>query len=1306
MGTRMDPNHRWLLLLLTLIPAWEVACSQNCSVSPVLVVPVNTTALKVDWIIPEDFDLIFATLDGITIRTNDSKTDLIFNNLQPGVVYTVHINVTYTNCTFKTVQQGTTNPSPVADLSLLSRTTDGLTISWNAPNETRASNYTYNIKVTSDTDAFNKTYSTVAGATMFTATGLSPGVQYNLRVESVTPENTISVPQNLEDTTNPSPVTDLSLVSRTTDGLTISWKAPNETRASNYTYNITVTSDTGAFNKTYSTVAGATMFTATGLSPGVQYNLRVESVTPENTISVPQNLEDTTNPSPVTDLSLVSRTTDGLTISWKAPNETRASNYTYNITVTSDTGAFNKTYSTVAGATMFTATGLSPGVQYNLRVESVTPENTISAPQNLEGTTNPSPITDLSLVNRTTDGLTISWKAPNDTRASNYTYNIKVTSDTGTFNKTYSTAAGATMFTATGLSPGVQYNLRVESVTPENTISAPQNLEDTTNPSPVTDLSLVNRTTDGLTISWKAPNDTRASNYRYDITVTSDTGAFNKTYSTVAGATMFTATGLSPGVQYNLRVESVTPENTISAPQNLEGTTNPSPITDLSLVNRTTDGLTISWKAPNDTRASNYTYNIKVTSDTGTFNKTYSTVAGATMFTATGLSPGVQYNLRVESVTPENTISAPQNLEDTTNPSPITDLSLVNRTTDGLTISWKAPNDTRASNYTYNIKVTSDTGTFNKTYSTAAGATMFTATGLSPGVQYNLRVESVTPENTISAPQNLEDTTNPSPVTDLSLVNRTTDGLTISWKAPNDTRASNYRYDITVTSDTGAFNKTYSTGAGVTEFTATGLSPGVQYNLRVESVTPENTISAPQNLEGTTIPDVASKIRCVQETGHAVEVEWNKPRGNFTGFNVSSYDGTHLLTVQAISANKCLVKIENLQPGRQYTIDIYTRAGQSYSEKVTVQCWTSLTPIIIGAVVGSLLGLLLIGLLLFFIITKSRPRRKQPDSEFSPMSTISSEFKPIPVGEYESYFQDKHADSDFGFAEEYQSLSNVGTEQSKKAAQDMDNKGKNRYINVLPYDATRVNLTPQLDSSTSDYINANYMPGYKIDKEFIAAQGPLPSTVVDFWRMIWEQKSEVIVMLTNCVELNRVKCEHYWPLDYTPCTYGDITVTVTSENILPEWTLRKFIIKEAGHSDTRIVSHLHFTAWPDHGVPETTEKLIEFRQLIRNHLNSNQRGSPVIHCSAGVGRTGTLIALDCLLQQIQQEGVVDVYGIVHRMRLHRPLMVQTEPQYVFLHQCILDTIQSKQPEEAIYQNQQDLVYENVSAITAANRHPI
>ncbi|XP_017667889.1 PREDICTED: receptor-type tyrosine-protein phosphatase eta isoform X2 [Lepidothrix coronata] len=346
--------------------------------------------------------------------------------------------------------------------------------------------------------------------------------------------------------------------------------------------------------------------------------------------------------------------------------------------------------------------------------------------------------------------------------------------------------------------------------------------------------------------------------------------------------------------------------------------------------------------------------------------------------------------------------------------------------------------------------------------------------------------------------------------------------------------------------------------------------------------------------------------------------------------------------------------------------------------------------IIAGVVIGCLLAIFAVVAIGGFIFWRRRRKDKRnTEVSFSPIKVKKS--KMIKVENFESYFKKQQADSNCGFAEEYEELKSAGVHQPKFAAELPENRGKNRYNNVLPYDISRVKLSNE-SSGTGDYINANYIPGYNSKKAFIAAQGPLPNTIDDFWQMIWEKNIYSIVMLTKCMEQARTKCEQYWP-DKQSKTYGDIMVTMVSEIVLPEWTIRDFTVEKSNTPESHTVRQFHFTSWPDHGVPETTDLLIDFRHLVHQYNSQNPVDSPtLVHCSAGVGRTGTFIAIDRLIQQMEMENTVDVYGVVYDLRMHRPLMVQTEDQYVFLNQCVMDIIRSQREKKT------DLIYQNMTAM--------
>ncbi|MEQ2170068.1 hypothetical protein GOODEAATRI_031538, partial [Goodea atripinnis] len=278
----------------------------------------------------------------------------------------------------------------------------------------------------------------------------------------------------------------------------------------------------------------------------------------------------------------------------------------------------------------------------------------------------------------------------------------------------------------------------------------------------------------------------------------------------------------------------------------------------------------------------------------------------------------------------------------------------------------------------------------------------------------------------------------------------------------------------------------------------------------------------------------------------------------------------------------------------------------------------------------------------------------------SGFKTTDTKGKSVSVARFPNHFHQLSLDENRGFSQEYESLAPVGADQTCKAAVLAENKEKNRF-NILPYDWCRVKLNRSTHNESSDYINASYIPGYNSNREYIATQGPLPSTVSDFWRMVWEEKVKRIVMVTNHIEAGRKKCEKYWPEDMKQCVYGEVLVTGTSEIKEPNWTLREFRVKHKNTSEERTVKHFHFTVWPDRGVPQSTEVLIRFRGLMRRHIESEGSEAPtVVHCSDGVGRTGTFIALDVLLQQLEKEQAVGIKEFLHKMRLHRSHMVQTE----------------------------------------------
>ncbi|XP_074665206.1 receptor-type tyrosine-protein phosphatase S isoform X15 [Strix aluco] len=301
-----------------------------------------------------------------------------------------------------------------------------------------------------------------------------------------------------------------------------------------------------------------------------------------------------------------------------------------------------------------------------------------------------------------------------------------------------------------------------------------------------------------------------------------------------------------------------------------------------------------------------------------------------------------------------------------------------------------------------------------------------------------------------------------------------------------------------------------------------------------------------------------------------------------------------------------------------------------------------------------------------------------PDSGLSsPLSDPEFDFEsmlshpPIPVSELAEHTEHLKANDNLKLSQEYESI-DPGQQFTWEHSNLEVNKPKNRYANVIAYDHSRVILLPIEGIVGSDYINANYIDGYRKQNAYIATQGPLPETFGDFWRMVWEQRSATIVMMTKLEEKSRIKCDQYWPGRGTD-TYGMIQVTLLDTIELATFCVRTFSLHKNGSSEKREVRQFQFTAWPDHGVPEYPTPFLAFLRRVKT-CNPPDAGPIVVHCSAGVGRTGCFIVIDAMLERIKHEKTVDIYGHVTLMRSQRNYMVQTEDQYSFIHDALLEAV--------------------------------
>ncbi|XP_071952980.1 uncharacterized protein [Antedon mediterranea] len=227
-------------------------------------------------------------------------------------------------------------------------------------------------------------------------------------------------------------------------------------------------------------------------------------------------------------------------------------------------------------------------------------------------------------------------------------------------------------------------------------------------------------------------------------------------------------------------------------------------------------------------------------------------------------------------------------------------------------------------------------------------------------------------------------------------------------------------------------------------------------------------------------------------------------------------------------------------------------------------------------------------------------------------------------------------------------------------------KTRNRFKNIVPYDHARVVLDKINGDPDSDYYNASYIDGYSKTEHYIACQGPNKNSLSDFWRMIWQKNIKVIVMLTNILEGNKEKCKKYWPDEQEMVVFDDITVTVTNEETTEDYTTRTVRIEEI---EQRTIKQFHFTQWPDKGVPKSASGLLRLIQKVKS-VRGTSLTPVLVHCSAGVGRTGTYIVIDAMLDMIMTEEAVDILQYITDIREARISMVQTPEQYVFIYSAL------------------------------------
>ncbi|XP_078712282.1 receptor-type tyrosine-protein phosphatase beta-like [Lampetra fluviatilis] len=1109
-----------------------------------------------------------------------------------------------------------------------------------------------------------------------TFTDLTAGRLYRAKVTTVSGDlNSTGVEEEM--CTVPHTVQNLTLENKgTTNNLTVNFTSA----AGDVTHYVVELEDTtnGSVVKPENLSNDTTVYIFNGLTAGRRYRVNVTTES-GNCTSPPVTAEMCTVPQTVQSITLDNNgTTNNLTVNFLSATED-VTHYTVQLVDTTNESVV-KSENLSSDATVSIFNGLTAGRLYRVIVTTVSGD-CVSPSVTAEMCTVPETVQSVTLENfGTTNNLTVNFtKAIED--VTHYTVELEDTTNGSVIMSDLPNDTTVSIFD--GLTPGRRYKVHVTTMS-GNCASLPVTAEMCTVPEIVQNVTLENKdTTTNLTVNFTgAAGD--VTHYTVELVDTTNESVV-RSGKLSNGTTEDTFNDLVPGRHYQVHVTTVSGDCN-STEVAAEMRTFPAAVENLTLENKgTTNSLTVNFtKAKGD--VTNYTVELMDTTNESVV-RSENLSNGTTNHLFTDLDACKIYEVHIKTLSGE-LYSKEVTETACTDPAAVEDLIFENRdTTDSLTVTFSQTTCKTAS-YTVELKeLKNDLIVGN--VSLMANETSHTFSELEPGRLYQVIVTTIGGDcKGIQAKKDM--CTNPNLVRNLNLTTDLNKSLSVGF----DKASGNVdNYTVLLTNGDTSLDLIEHLNPDKTECSFEKLQPCTKYHVSVTTSSSfcKNTLEPRAQV---TYPNQVRNVTTKVNNYNRININWVKPEGNVETFNVVLSRGSSVQWERSFNSSESFHATGALAYSTTYNVLVeaccqnlcFPDVGQYEKTCPNVILIACLTTAMIVVIAGAVSGFL------FY-----RRRKRVPDEVPSNNPTSMRKRSPVPFSKFPEYYKKREADSGYLFSEEYQELSSVGKSQAMEAATLAENRTKNRYTNILPFDVTRVKLASVEDIPHSDYINANYIKGHSSSREYIAAQGPLAGTREDFWRMVWEQKVNQIVMLTNCVERGQPKCECYWPMDITPVRYGDIGLVMEWDKPSPEWTIRHLLVKNHKTDEMRPLYHFHFTAWPDHGVPDTTDSLTNFVRIFRTHVNTTNKGGPiVVHCSAGVGRTGTFISLDHLLQDIDKKPEIDIYGIVHDMRMSRVLMVQTEMQYIFIHKCILKVLEEDKKKdsdyEVIYSNEG--IYEN------------
>ncbi|XP_009644603.1 LOW QUALITY PROTEIN: receptor-type tyrosine-protein phosphatase beta [Egretta garzetta] len=1240
--------------------------------------------LKVSWLHASGY---FDNYEVIIKNNNDfiqtksvpkDENECVFTNLVPGRQYSVTVSTRSGKYETSERVYGRTMPESVKELTLSNRSTEDLQVTWSKA-EGDVDKYEIQL-LFNDMKIFPPIF---LGNTIeeYWFTALTPGRLYKILVLTISGDAQRAT--FIEGLTIPSAVRNIHVSPNgMTNSLKVSW-TPGGGDVDSYTVTI-FQQNHQLDSQSVSKHVSEHVFHK--LEAGEQYRVVVQS----NSGTLHNSLAafGRTIPASVQELLVHhAYSSHSLLVTWqKAPGVAER----YDILLLNEQEVLLSNKSEPATAKQHKFEDLLAGKKYKIQVLTVS-GGLFSKGAETVGRTVPAAVTNLKVTENTTDRLSFSW---NTSQGELDSYDIFLYNPDKSLHDRISGEQHLQKCSFQNLRQGRMYRMVI--VTHSGDLTNESSVFGRTVPAPVVGLKASNRNmTDSLWFTWgPAAGDVDF----YELNLYNPNGTQKETWHR-KDLKEWHFQGLIPGRKYTLVV--VTHSGDLTNAANAEGRTAPSPPNTVSFTDVANTSLSITWLGPPDwTDYDDFELQWLPKDPLTVFNPYSSSKSKVRIIY--GLRPGRLYEFSVRTVSGDSwkTYSQSQSASVRTKPDKIQSLHCRPQTSTAIACSWTPP-DSDFDGYSVECKKL-DTREVEFSKRIEKDKSLLNIMTLVPHKRYLVSIKVHSADMTSEV---VEDST-------ITMIDRPP-------PPPPDIRVNKKEVLITKSSINFTFNCSWfsDTNGAVKYFTVV-----VREADGSEGPKPDEQHPLPSYLEY----KHNDSIRIYQTNYFASRCAEN-PDSDYKSFDIKLGGEMENL------GGRCDPDQQKfcdgpLKPRTAYRISIraFTQlfsedpkelpkplpllADTFFSLPITTEA-EPLFGVIEGVSAGLFLIVMLVAVTALFVCRQKvsngheRPtarlsiRRDRPLSVHLNLGQKGNRktSSPIKVSHFEAHFTKLQADSNYLLSKEYEDLKDVGRNQTCDIALLPENRGKNRYNNILPYDTSRVKLSNVDDDPCSDYINASYIPGNNFRREYIATQGPLPGTKDEFWKMAWEQNVHNIVMVTQCVEKGRVKCDHYWPLDQDSLYYGDLIVEMLSESVLPEWTIREFkICSEEQLDSTRLIRHFHYTVWPDHGVPETTQSLIQFVRTVRDYINRTpDTGPTVVHCSAGVGRTGTFIALDRILQQLDSKDTVDIYAAVHDLRLHRVHMVQTECQYVYLHQCVRDVLRARKLRSE-QENPLFPIYENVN----------